>query len=276
MALADKVIWQIEMMLNTPFTLEHLADRCGVSAYHMARSFRAATGYSPMTYLRARRLSVAAEQLATGERDILSAALDAHYASHEAFTRAFASYFGVLPSSVRKARSTRNLVLMEPLEMKKELIVDVAAPDIRERAAFRAIGMSAWCSFEDISGIPSLWEAINAREAEVPEAKPGAAYGICCDADGSGRFRYVAGVEAAKGVEVPSGMDDVVVPGGRYAVFTHSGHVSDLPKTVYTIWNKALPDAGLEPRPAPDFELYDRRFDPETGRGTVEIWIPVA
>ena len=71
-------------------------------------------------------------------------------------------------------------------------------------------------------------------------------------------------------------MDDVSIPAGRYAVFTHSGHISDLPKTVYTIWNKSLPDAGLNTREAPDFELYDCRFDPLTGRGDVEIWIPIA
>ena len=68
----------------------------------------------------------------------------------------------------------------------------------------------------------------------------------------------------------------VAIPAGRYAVFTHRGHISDIRRTWYTIWNKALPDAGLTARQAPDFELYDRRFDPETGRGEVEIWVPVA
>jgi len=70
-------------------------------------------------------------------------------------------------------------------------------------------------------------------------------------------------------------MDSVSIPENRYAVITHSGQVPNLPKTVYTIWNKALPDAGLEPRKDPDFELYDSRFDPSTGNGDVEIWIPI-
>ena len=55
----------------------------------------------------------------------------------------------------------------------------------------------------------------------------------------------------------------------------HDGHISDISKTIYTIWNKALSDEGLEPAETPDFELYDQRFDAATGRGTVEIWIPV-
>ncbi len=229
-----------------------------------------------MAYLRARRLSAAAEALGTGNEEILTIALDAQYGSHEAFTRAFASYFGFLPSSVRTARSTQSLILMEPLEMKKSLLVDVAAPEIRERDAFHVVGCSIRCTFEDISSIPSLWQTFNERANEVPYSAGNAAYGVCCDADEAGWFRYVAGLETTAAVDIPSGMDSVSVPAGRYAVFTHSGHIADLPKTVYTIWNKALPDAALKPREAPDFELYDERFDASTGRGGVEIWIPVA
>ena len=276
MTLVDRAVWQIETRLHQPLSLTELSTLCAVSPFHLSRSFRSATGFSPMTYLRARRLSAAAQALATGDDDILTIALEAQYGSHEAFTRAFASYFGLLPSSVRTARSVQSLVLMEPFQMKKNLLVDVAAAEIKERDAFRVVGLSTRCTFEDTSAIPPLWQSFNERENDVPGAVGGAAYGVCCDTDEAGRFRYVAGVETTQVADVPSGMDSVSVPASRYAVFTHSGHVSDLPKTVYTIWNKALPDAGLEPRKAPDFERYDSRFDPSTGRGIVEIWIPIA
>ena len=180
---------------------------------------------------------------------------------------------GVLPSTVRVARSVSTLCLMEPMEMKKDMIVDVLKPIVRDREAFRVVGLSVSCSFEDTSAIPGLWHSFNAREDDVAGVKGGAAYGVCYDSDETGQFRYLAGVEARGSTE---GMDHVDVPAGRYAVFSHTGHVSDLPKTVYTIWNKSLPDLGLEPIKAPDFERYDDRFDPESGRGTVEIWIPIS
>jgi AraC family transcriptional regulator len=227
---------------------------------------------SIMAYVRARRLSVAARRLAAERTDVLHVALDAGYGSHEAFTRAFASYLGVLPSTVCKTRSLSTLHLMEALELKKDMIVALAEPEIREREAFRVVGLSARCSFEDISAIPGLWQAFNAREDDVAGAMRGVAYGVCCDADENGHFRYLAGVEAS---DVPQGMDVVSLPKARYAVFTHRGHVADLPKTVYTIWNKALPDAGLTPASAPDFEQYDERFDVTSGRGVIEVWIPV-
>ena len=273
MSLLDKLIWQIEFNLQESLTLTCLASRCAVSPHHMCRVFQKATGLSVMSYVRARRLSEAAKAIAEQDKDILTAAFEAGYASHEAFTRAFARYFGVLPSSVRKARSLSSLSLMEPIEMKKDMIVDVAKPELRDREAFRVVGLSTRCSFEDTSAIPGLWQSVNVREPEIAGAIPGAAYGVCCDFEESGHFRYLAGVEATEKTE---GMDFVDIPANRYAVFTHNGHISDFSKTVYTIWNKSLPDAGLEPVKAPDFEVYDSRFDPETGQGIVEVWIPVA
>ncbi|WP_264210701.1 GyrI-like domain-containing protein [Leisingera thetidis] len=153
------------------------------------------------------------------------------------------------------------------------MIVTVPEHEIRERAAFRVVGLSVECSLEDTSAIPALWQSFNAREEDVLNAVSGAAYGVCCNADEAGRFKYLAGLEAVQGTP---GMDFVEIPANRYAVFTHRGHIAGLPKTVYTIWNKSLPDAGLEPAEAPVFELYDKRFDPETGRGSVEIWVPVS
>lgn len=275
MSLVNRIAWQIEMRLDQPLTLEQLANHCAISPYHLVRVFRAGTGIPPMAYLRARRLSRAAWALAAGQDDILSIALDAQYGSHEAFTRAFATYFGVVPNRVREARSTQNLSLMEPLNMKTEMLVDVPAPELRTRDAMRIVGLSVQCTFEDNSAIPALWQQFNARAHEVAGASQ-AAYGVCCDADGAGNFRYVAGMVAPPDAARPAGMDEVALPAGRYAVFAHHGQIADLPKTIYSVWNRALQDSGYTLRQAPDFELYDQRFDVETGRGTVELWMPVA
>jgi AraC family transcriptional regulator len=228
-----------------------------------------------MAYLRARRLTEAARRLAGGKDEILRVALDAQYGSHEAFTRAFTACFGTSPSSVRQSRSTRMLTLQEPIEMDKSRLVDLAAPKMTVIPGFSVIGLAAQFTFEYTAAIPALWQMLNKRQDEVQKAPGADAFGVCHAADETGRFRYLAGFEAAKDVDVPRGMERVAVPAGRYAVFLHAGHVAEIGATVYTIWNKALPDLQLEPRQTPDFERYGRRFDPATGRGGVEIWIPV-
>lgn len=273
MALTDKIIWQIEMKVHEALNLTDLANLCAVTPYHMIRAFRIATGYSPMAYLRERRLSLAAQELADGNRDILSVALDAQYGSHEAFTRAFASYFQCLPSTIRKKRSISGLALMEPLQMKTALIIDLEPPVVEHISAMTIAGISSRFSYDNTSEIPSLWRRFN-MQCEAPLLGD-RAFGVCYDGDDAGHFRYMAGAVLKAGEQPPQGMDTVSVPAGRYAMFTYSGHVSGLPKVTYTIWNKSLPDSGLEPRSAPELEVYGRSFDLEIGRGEIGIWIPV-
>ena len=65
------------------------------------------------------------------------------------------------------------------------------------------------------------------------------------------------------------------IPEQRYAVFTHADHVASIRRTVNAIWNQWLPASGLKAADAPNFERYDEAFDPATGNGGFEIWIPV-
>src|SRR5580698_2774858 len=98
---AQKALWFIESHLADTLTLDDISGVAGVSRFHMVRAFGAATGFSVMRYVRARRLSEAARALAGGAPDILSLALEADYGSHEAFTRAFRDHFGITPETVR-------------------------------------------------------------------------------------------------------------------------------------------------------------------------------
>ena len=64
-------------------------------------------------------------------------------------------------------------------------------------------------------------------------------------------------------------------PTQKYAVFTHRDHISTIRRTINTIWNHWLPASGLKAADAPNFERYDENFDPLTGNGGLEIWVPV-
>src|SRR6201986_3144803 len=110
---AQKALWYIESHLASELTLDEISAVAAVSRFHMVRSFAAATGFSVMRYVRTRRLSEAARELARGAPDILTLALDADYGSHEAFTRAFRDHFGMTPEAVRAATCLDHLKLLE-------------------------------------------------------------------------------------------------------------------------------------------------------------------
>jgi AraC family transcriptional regulator len=81
--------------ITEPITLADLVRSAGYSPWHAARIFREITGRTPFDYIRALRLSKAAERLRGGSERVVDVAFDFVFGSHEGFTRAFTRQFGV-------------------------------------------------------------------------------------------------------------------------------------------------------------------------------------
>lgn len=78
-----------------------LAGRLYTSRFHLDRIVSSVGGEPPATLRRRLLLERAAYRLITSERRILDVGVEAGYASHEAFTRAFARLFGMAPRDFR-------------------------------------------------------------------------------------------------------------------------------------------------------------------------------
>ena len=272
---AQKALWFIESHLADAMTLDEVAAIAGISRFHLVRAFAAATGLSVMRYVRARRLSEAARALAGGAPDILSVALDAEYGSHEAFTRAFRDHFGVTPETVRGSAHLENLQLQEPITMDSTVIDNLQPPRFATGKALLVAGVGERYTCESSAAIPGQWQRFHQSVDSIPGRIGKVAYGICCNGDDSGNFDYIAGVEVSDFSDLPREFSRVRIAEARYAVFSHREHISTIRRTVNTIWNHWLPASGLKAADAPNFERYDENFDPLTGNGGLEIWIPV-
>src|SRR6266702_7028098 len=273
---AQKALWFIESHLADALRLDEIAGVAGVSRFHLVRAFGAATGCSVMRYVRARRLSEAARALAAGAPDILSLALDADYGSHEAFTRAFRDHFGVTPESVRAGMCLDHLKLQEPILMVSTALDQLRAPRFETGPALLVAGIGERINHENNgAGIPNQWQRLHQVADHIPGRIGKVSYGVCCNGDDAGNFDYIAGVEVSDFSDLPREFQGVRIPEQRYAVFTHSEHISTIRRTVNTIWNHWLPISGMKAADAPSFERYDEKFDPVTGNGGLEIWVPV-
>ncbi|MBS3651716.1 AraC family transcriptional regulator [Pseudaminobacter sp. 19-2017] len=270
-----KALWLIESRFAQAISLSAVADASGVSRFHLSRAFGAATGRTVMGYLRSRRLAVAARALSGGALDILTVALEAGYGSHEAFSRAFRNHFGLTPEQVRAQGHLENLELLEPIRMDHNLLVELEAPRMEDGQALLIAGLGGRYTFETNEGIPAQWQRFGPFIGNIPGQVGWTTYGVCCNSDDAGSFEYICGVKVSDFSDISTELSRIRIPAHRYVVFTHRGHISTIRSTVYTIWNKYLPEAGLEVADAPDFERYDERFDPESGSGEVEIWIPI-
>ena len=83
-------------------TLRALAAKMGYSGFHMTRKFREITGMPFRDYLRKRKLAFALKTVRDSDKSFLDIALDYGFSSHEAFTRAFKSAYGITPAEYRK------------------------------------------------------------------------------------------------------------------------------------------------------------------------------
>ncbi|MDA9497102.1 AraC family transcriptional regulator [Bradyrhizobium sp. CCBAU 11357] len=276
---AQRALWYIESHLAEPLTLDEIAAISGVSRFHIVRAFAAAVGVPVMRYVRARRLTEAARCLAKGAPDILSLALEADYGSHEAFTRAFRDQFGTTPEAVRAAACVNQLRLQEPILMDSTMLDHLGPPRFETAKAFLIAGPAERIACDNGAMIPGLWQRFHQEVSDIPvrvgQGKNQVAYGVCCNGDDAGNFDYIAGVEVADFSDLPRRFGRIRIPEQRYAVFTHKDHVASIRRTVNTIWNQWLPTSGLTAADAPNFERYDEKFDPATGNGGFEIWIPV-
>ncbi len=100
----QKSIDFMEENLREPITLEDVARVTCFSLPHFYRLFNALVGRTIKDYLRLRRLSEAARDVASTGRSILDIALDYQFSSQESFSKAFRQAWGVSPGHVRRTK----------------------------------------------------------------------------------------------------------------------------------------------------------------------------
>lgn len=275
MMLTNKAIWIIERNLNRAWTLAEIADTCSVSRYHLAHAFGDATGQSVMPYLRNRRLTVAAEALARGATDILDLALASGYGSHEAFSRAFRAKFGVTPDMVRRTATTEDLHMTTPIEISCETTLQLKPPRFAQGEQILAVGLVQHHPFEKPQNIPAQWQTFMTMYPAIPHKREAIPIGLSGDMDDDGNFEYSCAAEVSKFSRTPHGLIEITLAPQRYAVFSYDGHVSGVGATYSAIWNAWLPGSDERAAEAPCIERHLPSFNPRTGMGGVEIWIPV-
>lgn len=271
-----KALWFIESHSAADITLEDIAACAGVSRFHLLRAFNAATGHSIMRYVRGRRLTEAARLLADGAGDILSVAIGAGYGSHEAFTRAFRDQFGSTPEAIRRQGHLENIALLEGIPMIDTPRAILNPPRFENGRLLLIAGLNERYDGESSgAGIPAQWQRFHPYMGSIAGKIGKASYGVCYNTDDDGNMDYLCGVEVADFSALPPNFTRLRLPAMRYVVFLHCEHISAIRTTWNAIWNQWLPESGHEVADAPFFELYGEDFDPQSGNGDVELWVPL-
>jgi AraC family transcriptional regulator len=102
-ALAERAKELLGVEYAESHRLADLAAILGISPYHLARSFRAVTGWSLHEYRTSLRLRAVVDVLVDPSADLASVARDAGFANHSHLTACFRREFGLTPSAARNA-----------------------------------------------------------------------------------------------------------------------------------------------------------------------------
>lgn len=148
-------------------------------------------------------------------------------------------------------------------------------PRFEDASNLLIAGFNETYTFETRANIPDQWHRFAPLIGKVPGQIGMKTYGVCWNYQHNQGFDYLTGVETQPGAVLPKDLQQVSLEPHRYAIFTHTEHVSVIPSTIDKIWNKWLPESGLQAVPAPCFERYSEEFNPQTGKGGIEIWIPI-
>jgi AraC family transcriptional regulator len=151
----------------------------------------------------------------------------------------------------------------------------VPEPDRWEKKPARLFaGISRTYTFSEREKIPAHWQEFVQHFGKIDKQVGVDSYGICWSANAE-TFDYLTAVEISEQGLLPEGFTTLELVPQHYAVFIHYGHSSGIPQTIAAIWEKWLPASGLKAANAPCYERYTSEYNPETGTGGTEIWIPI-
>ena len=273
-----RALWYIESHLFEDIGLADIASVSLLSRFQLSRTFAAVTGMTVTGYIRQRRLSEAARALATQEASVLQVALDVGYGSHEGFTRAFKAHFGVAPETIRQRAATDHLDLSEPIDMTDHPAIDLPQPTFETHGPFLMCGLREYRTFDKLSQIPNQWQRFAPHIGHLgPPAGPDS-YGLCFDVDRPEEgFDYMCAVAVRSLDDLPAGLTGVRLERRSYAVFPHTGHISTIGATCAAIFGQWKPtaDVAVSDGPLTMIERYTPRFNPMTGEGGLDIWVPL-
>ncbi len=274
----------IEEHLTDDIDYSEVSKIASCSEYHFKRMFSFLSGIGLSEYIRRRRLTLAALDLKDTNLRIIDVAVKYGYDSADAFSRAFHSMHGILPSEARSEntqlkaypRMTFQLSIKGGCEMNYRIV---------EKGPFKLVGVK--------KRVPIIFEGVNPEIAKMTELlTPEVIKHLKAISDmeprgiisastnfSEGRMEEKGELDHYIGVATSSNdtadFDVLKIDASTWAVFESIG---PFPETLQNVWGRIysewFPSSGYEAAPGPEI-LWNESPDTGNPKYRSEIWIPV-
>ena len=236
----------VEQNLHRQISSDEAAAAAHMSLRCFYNYFEALTGQTYGAYARRRRLSQAFCRLREGHERVVDIALASGYESHEAFSRAFRTEFGVTPVQLRRGRRagapTGRVTVTEEGSM--EVIV-------RDLGSMRVVSCTAFSPEPETKAHDRIWEWATQNGQE---GRPHRNFGHDTDPNGRGysnlgnRRNYGYKVmltigESVSGADVGGDLKLETLEAGRFLVTGVEGDVASGSDFIGIGWRALLSEA---------------------------------
>ena len=259
----------MEQNLTEELDIEAIAGKAALSSFYYQRIFGALCGMTVSEYIRARRMTLAAQELTRADVKVIDVAVKYGYDSPDSFAKAFQRFHGITPSQAKEPGAP--LRSFAPLHIKITLeggnMLDYR---IVEKAPFTIVGTKRpFNSDTSYQEIPKFWNEWLAQGEKRPIM---GTFGICTDMKGKDFDYWIADLYLPW-ADVPEGCETRVIYGSFWAQFPCT--LKSLQDTNTKIWSEWLPAlTGYALAGDYDIEVY---LPPEEGSddSAVYIWVPL-
>ena len=279
----NQALAYIEEALTEEIDFKQVERLALCSEYHFRRMFSFLAGVSLSEYIRRRRLTLAAFELAQRHVLVIDVTLKYGYNSPDSFTRAFQSFHGVTPTEARNTgqplkaypQMTFQLTIKGGSEMKYRMV---------EKEAFGLVGIMKRVPliYEGVNPtIASMWQSLDEGTIKTlkalsnvePVGLLSASTNFSEGRLDGGELDHYIGVATTK--EHPENLTRLEVAAATWAVFESIG---PFPETLQNIWGRIyaewFPSSGYELVEGPEI-LWNENKDMSSPTYRSEIWIPV-
>lgn len=231
-----KAIDYIENNLDKDINFEKVSKEVGMSSFYFHRIFTAIIGISPTAYIRNRRLTVAAQEISKNNENILDIALKYGFESHEAFSRAFKNFHGVVPKMAKtdgnefKNFSKANLDI--EVNANNILSYRIESKDIIKISAF-----FRKFNIENKDEIPKYWKELKESRTleKISNNYKKDLLGICIGTQSDFEYKYGIGIEQTEDTETNIEMETIEIPKSIWVVFKCKGQDE---KDINELWTR--------------------------------------
>ena len=262
----------IEKNLTRELDIEDIASIAALSPSYYQRIFGALCGMTVGEYIRARRMSLAAQDLSREDVKVIDIANRYCYDSPDSFAKTFQKFHGITPSQARETGAS--LKSFAPLHIKITMeggtMLDYR---IVEKSSFTIFGIkrrfNSDTSYQDI---PKFWDEYKEMGANRPVK---GTFGICVDVGGKDSDYWIADLYEP-GNDIPEECEAYQIPESIWAQFVCNGQSTDDLQNLNTrIWSEWLPSLkGYELAGKYNIEVYGSSTDNAKDKETY-IWIPL-